>query len=110
MPARIYDPSWVEVEDQEVEDQTRWLDLVFNHFHHKFDRPGWNRERQREFLLQREEWALDEKFLEGKEIESPTYSEFLDARSLPKTNAAPGTDEVPPGLLACLSDDVGFQR
>ena len=42
MPASLYDPNGLEVEDQTV-----WPDLVFNHFQHKFDRPGWNRERQR---------------------------------------------------------------
>ena len=44
--------------------------------------------------------------LEYREVPLPSFEEFLQARDLLKTNSAPGTDEVPPGFLACLIDDV----
>ena len=99
----------------EVEGHTRWPDLVFNHFLQKSDQPGWNRERQRAFLLQWEEWALDERFLEEKEMEPPTFSEFFDARTLLKTNAAPAPTRCPPvswlaSAMMCCTNFSWAQR
>ena len=101
LPSSLYDQR-----GHTVEDQTHWSNLVFDHFRHKSDRPGWDRERQRKLIHQWENWALDEDMLEYREVPLPSFEEILQARDLLKTNSAPGTDEVPPGFLACLSDDV----
>ena len=90
-------------EGQPVEDQSRWGDMIHEHFGRKFRRDNVQRpEATRALWKSRVRWAQRH----GQKPEELSLEEFVEALSLVKPNVATGRDNVPGTILRFLPESV----
>ena len=82
-----------------VEDQSRWGEMIHEHFGGKFRRDNVQRpEATRALWKSRVRWAQQH----GQKPEELSFEEFVQVLSLVKPNVATGRDNVPGTILRFL--------
>ena len=89
-----------------VEDQSRWGEMIHEHFGGKFRRDNVQRpEATRALWKSRVRWAQRH----GQKPEELSFEEFVEVLSLVKPNVATGRDNVPGTILRFLPESVQNQ-
>ena len=89
-----------------VEDQSRWGEMIHEHFEGKFRRDNVPRpEATRALWKSRMRWAQQH----GQKPEELSFEEFMEVLSLVKPNVATGRDNVPGTILRFLGESVQNQ-